>query len=521
MDYSWRNQTGGYLRAILTAKTYEVAVETPLQKAEKLSQQLGSDLYLKREDLQPVRSFKLRGAYNKMAHLSPEELRRGVITASAGNHAQGVAMSARALGCEAIICMPTSTPSIKVDAVRALGGTVELVGANFDETNAHALRRASSEGRAFIPPFDDPLVIAGQGTIGSEILRQAPGGAPDAVFVALGGGGLAAGVAAYIKALRPSTQVFGVESAGSPCMAASLARGERVSLTRVDAFADGIAVKVPGKETFRLCKELLDGIVLVDNRAMSAAIRDVFNESRCILEPSGAAAVAGATAWMKTHGRGLNVVAVTSGANVDFQRLRAVSEMADAAGRETMLATRIPETPGSFLRFLDCALPRGGVAVTEFKYRLSDPEQAYILFSIAVAPGSQDARDVVARLNDNDMPTLDLTDLQEAQTHLRHLVGGHARSHRDDDFEERIFLVDFPEYDGTLREFLAAISPRWSLTLFHYRQTGNISSSVLVGLDVPRTDRAALDAAFAGLSRKFTFVELCGRARHAFDMFIN
>jgi threonine dehydratase len=516
----WRLETGGYLREILTARVYDVAVETPLQVATSLSEKLGNTVLLKREDLQPVKSFKLRGAYNKMTQLSPEELARGVICSSAGNHAQGVALSAARLGCSAVICMPLATPDIKVAAVRALGGTVDLVGESYQEAQARAQERSAAEGRVFIAPYDDPYTIAGQGTIASEILRQADMDSLDAIFVAIGGGGLVAGIAAFIKALKPGIKIIGVEPIGANAMAQSLARGERVTLTKVDAFADGVAVKYVGAETFRLCRELLDGVVLVDNSAISAAIKDVFNETRSILEPAGAVAVAGAKAYLTRAGlKGQTVIAVTSGANMNFDRLRLVSELADVGAAESMLAVEIPESPGAFVDFVETAVGGTDINVTEFKYRYSENSKAHILFSLDVPPGSDPCIGVVERLAERGFPTVDISGLETAQVHLRHLVGGRARA-TEPLADERIFQVDFPERPGALRRFLPAVSPRWNVTLFHYRRTGNRSSGVLLGVQVPPDETSAFSEALAGLEGEYVFTEVSGRAREVFKMFL-
>ncbi|KAL6777354.1 hypothetical protein ACKKBF_B21200 [Auxenochlorella protothecoides x Auxenochlorella symbiontica] len=523
-DTAWRHQPGGYLREILTAKVYDAVVETPLQPATQLSQALQSTLLLKREDLQPVKSFKLRGAFNCMTQLTPEQLAAGVITASAGNHAQGVAFSAKQLGCEAIICMPVTTPAIKVAAVRALGAGVELVGETFGETNTHAQARAAAEGRTFVPPFDDPYVIAGQGTVAAEILRQTDMDSLDAIFVAVGGGGLIAGIAAYVKAVKPGIRVYGVEPAGANAMAQSLARGRRVQLSRVDGFADGVAVKQVGAETFRLCRALVDGVLLVDNAAISTAIKDVFNETRSILEPAGAVAVAGAKAFLRRpEGRGATVVAVTSGANMNFDQLRVVSEMADiGGGAEAMLVTTIPEDRGAFLNFMEIALGGSPVSVTEFKYRHSSADAAHILFSISLAPHSPECTAVVQRLNDAGLATRDISNLEVAQLHLRHLVGGRARIEGGRQLvHERIFQVDFPEVPGALYRFLRRLSPIWNITLFHYRRTGRQSSGVLLGLQVPAEDAALLQTCIAELGAQYTFTELGKEGKEVFDMFIS
>ncbi|KAK9824814.1 hypothetical protein WJX81_000970 [Elliptochloris bilobata] len=521
----WRTEQGGYLREILTARVYDVAVETPLEVARGLSEELGCTLLLKREDLQPVFSFKLRGAYNKMASLSAEQLTRGVICSSAGNHAQGVALAASHLGCEATVCMPVTTPDIKVEAVRRLGGRVELIGDSYSETQTHAQRRAKDEGLVFVAPYDDPLTVAGQGTIGTEILRQltsAQRGSLHAVFVAVGGGGLVAGIAAYVKALHPSVKVIGVEPTGANAMAMSLACGERVTLSKVDAFADGVAVKQVGAETFRLCRELVDGVVLVDNGAISAAIRDVFNETRCILEPAGAVAVAGAKAYLRRHGlQSATAVAVTSGANMNFDRLHLVAELASVGARaEATFATTIPERPGAFADFVAAALDGTDTQITELKYRYSAGSEAHILWGAGLrAPGQ--AAELQARLEAAGLPTLDVSAVEAAQVHLRHLVGGRARSYMGELPCERIFQVEFPERAGALARFLAVVSPAWNVTLFHYRRTGNRSTVLLVGIQVPPASNVAFAAAQAALAGDYTFSELSGESRRVFDMFLS
>ncbi|MEW5313236.1 MAG: hypothetical protein WDW38_004821 [Sanguina aurantia] len=512
-SYPWRYSPDGYLREVLTARVYDVAIQTPLETARKLSDAMGggNTLLLKREDLQPVFSFKLRGAYNKMAKLPKDILAKGVITASAGNHAQGVALAAAKLGCTALICMPVSTPEIKVANVRKLGGVVELVGESFQETQAHAVKRSAAEGLVYVPPYDDPHTIAGQGTIGDEILRQiSDPDSLDAIFVPVGGGGLIAGIAAFVKALKPSVQIIGVEPSGANAMALSLMAGERVTLSRVDAFADGVAVKQVGQETFRMCQTLVDGVVLVDNSAISAAIKDVFNETRSILEPAGALAVAGAKAWIKEHGHtGKTVVAVTSGANINFERLRLVAELANVGGlTEATMATAIPERAGAFSTLISTALGEEGgestISITELKYRYSVGGSAQVLWGAGISsPGQLTA--LLKRLHQADMPTVDISGMEVAQLHLRHL---------------RIFQVIFPEVAGALRRFLSVVSPTWNVTLFHYRNTGNRESSVLMGVQVPPQDEEQFAAAMLQLSSEFTFKELEGSVRNVFDMFI-
>ncbi|KAG2434973.1 hypothetical protein HYH02_011972 [Chlamydomonas schloesseri] len=522
----WRHQQDGYLREILTARVYDVAIQSPLEEARKLSEAVGNTILLKREDLQPVFSFKLRGAYNKMAKLPAEARARGVITSSAGNHAQGVALAASRMGCTAIICMPVNTPEIKVANVRKLGGQVVLVGESYQEAQAAAVARAVKEGLTFIPPYDDPFTIAGQGTIGDEIMRQISDPEKlDAIFVPVGGGGLIAGIAAYTKALKPDIKVIGVEPTGANAMAISLARGERVALSRVDAFADGVAVKQVGQETFRLCRELVDGIVLVDNSAVSAAIKDVFNETRSILEPAGALAVAGAKAWLKRNAmKGATVVAVTSGANMNFERLRLVAELANVGGRtEAMLTTTIPERPGAFKEFISIALSSDAdLSVTEFKYRYSAGSTAQVLWGVGIRSPEQ-LTALIDRLNTAGMVSHDISGLEVAQVHLRHLAGGRARSYTGRIEDEKIYQVTFPERPGALRRFLDVISPAWNVTLFHYRNSGNRESSVLLGVQVPKFDEPRFATAIASLrgdGEGFVFNELQGVVREVFDQFI-
>lgn len=569
---TWRANPLDYVRKVLTARVYDVAVESPLELAPRLSERLGAALYLKREDAQPVFSFKLRGAFNKMARLDPAQRARGVICSSAGNHAQGVALAAKVLGCAATICMPTSTPAIKLAAVRRLGGTVDLAGESYSETQAHAIARAAAEGLAFVPPYDDPYTIAGQGTIGAEILRQLPasqgggawassmdgsedeaggggghGSGLDAVFIAIGGGGLAAGVAAYIKALRPEVAVYGVEPAGANAMAQSLAAGRRVTLSRVDGFADGVAVKTVGAETFRLCRAHLDGVLTVSNAAISAAIKDVFNDTRSILEPAGAVAVAGAAAWLKKEAarreaagepsfaaRRPTVVAIASGANMNFDTLRRVSELADAGGlEEATLATTIPERPGAFSAFIRTALegsdsgavvdtndtapaPPSPLAITELKYRTGGGSDAHVLWGAGVRSAAE-LEGVIARLGAAGFATVDLSGSDAAQVHLRHLVGGRGGVPLPD---EAIYQVTFPERPGALRAFLAAVSPRWNVTLFHYRAAGTRDAAVLLGMQVPAADADAFAAATASLGADFAFEALDADARRVFAMFL-
>ncbi|KAF5191101.1 L-threonine dehydratase biosynthetic ilva [Thalictrum thalictroides] len=471
-----------YLTNILTSKVYDVAIESPLQYANKLSERLGTNIWLKREDMQPVFSFKLRGAYNMMAKLTREQLNRGVICSSAGNHAQGVALAARKLNCDAVIVMPVTTPEIKWKSVERLGATVVLKGDAYDEAQAHAKQRSESEGRTFIPPFDHPDVIVGQGTVGMEILRQAKGRELHAVFVPVGGGGLIAGIAAYLKQVSPEIKIIGVEPADANALALSFHHGQRIMLEQVGGFADGVAVKVVGEETFRLCRELVDGVVLVSKDAICASIKDMFEETRSILEPAGALALAGAEAYCKYYGlKGENVVALTTGANMNFDRLRLVTELADVGRqREAVLATCIPEEPGSFKKF--CELASSKMNITEFKYRYDDREkEALVLYSVGVHTVC-DLTAMVDRMVSSKLNTKNLTSNALVKEHLRHLVVGSGLSKVPN---ERLFQFVFPERPGALMKFLDAFSPRWNISLFHYRSQGETGANVLVGIQVP------------------------------------
>jgi threonine dehydratase len=461
-----------YLEKILNARVYDVAIQTPLELAANLSARAGNRIYLKREDMQPVFSFKLRGAYNKIAHLTPAQRKRGVICASAGNHAQGVALSAQKLGIRAVIVMPTTTPQIKIDAVKKRGGEVVLAGDSYDAAYAHALELEKKQKLSFVHPFDDPDVIAGQGTIGMEILRQHPDPI-DAVFCCVGGGGLIAGVAAYIKRLRPGTKVIGVEAADADAMDRSLKAGKRVRLESVGLFADGAAVKYVGQETFRLCQEYVDEMVLVDTDAICAAIKDVFEDTRSILEPAGALAVAGAKEWArrnKAHGKTL--VAVASGANMNFDRLRFVAERAEVGEqREAVLAVTLPEKPGSYKKFVSLI---GSRNITEFNYRFHDAGEAHVFVGMQVANRAE-------QLRKHGYAAIDLTDDEMAKNHIRHLVGGHAPQVKN----ELLYRFEFPERPGALMNFLNKMSAGWNISLFHYRNHGADYGRVLVGMQVP------------------------------------
>ncbi|MFC0253773.1 threonine ammonia-lyase, biosynthetic [Massilia consociata] len=481
--------TTDYLKRILTARVYDVAEETPLEYAPTLSQRMGNRIYFKREDMQSVFSFKLRGAYNKMANLTLEQLRRGVICASAGNHAQGVALAASRLGCRALIVMPTTTPQVKIDAVKSRGGaSVEVVlhGDSYTDAYHHALLLEKEQRLTFVHPFDDPDVIAGQGTIGMEILRQ-HSGPIHAIFVAIGGGGLISGVGAYVKAVRPDIKVIGVQTIDSDAMARSLKAGQRVTLTDVGLFSDGTAVRQVGEETFRVASQVVDEIIIVDTDAICAAIQDVFQDTRSILEPAGALAVAGAKAYVERSQMARNpvkaetLVAVACGANMNFDRLRFVAERAELGeSREAVFAVTIPEQRGSFRRFCALVGPRN---VTEFNYRISDARQAHIFVGVQV--GSRSESGLLARtFEEHDFRTLDLTHDELAKLHIRHLVGGKSALAQD----ELLYRFEFPERPGALMRFLDSMAPNWNISLFHYRNQGGDVGRILVGLQVPAAE---------------------------------
>ncbi len=475
-----------YLKRILNARVYDVAQESPLEAAPNLSLRLGNRALIKREDLQSVFSFKLRGAYNKMVNLTPEELARGVIAASAGNHAQGVALAASRLGCRAVIVMPTTTPDLKIDAVRARGAVVVLHGDSFSDAYAHALVLQERDGLTFVHPFDDPDVIAGQGTIGMEILRQHQGPI-EAIFVAIGGGGLIAGVAAYVKQVRPEIRIIGVQTFDSNAMQLSLAAGEPVELPEVGLFSDGTAVKRVGNETFRLCRQFVDDIVLVDTDQICAAIKDVFEDTRAILEPAGALAIAGMKAWASQTGvRNRTLIAVACGANMNFDRLRFVSERAEVGEqREAVFAVTIPEERGSFRRFCQLVGPRN---VTEFNYRIAHRKDAHVFVGMQIQ-SLQEAASIAQGFQKAGFATLDLTGDEMAKSHIRHLVGGHSPLARD----ESIYRFEFPERPGALMKFLASMSPNWNISLFHYRNHGDDHGRILVGIQVPASERGEFD----------------------------
>lgn len=481
-----------YLQRILNARVYDVAIESSLQSAPQLSRRVNNQVWLKREDEQPVFSFKLRGAYNKMAHLTPAQLERGVICASAGNHAQGVALSARKLGCRATIVMPVTTPLVKIDAVRAQGGKVVLHGDSYTDAYDHALQLERDEGQTFVHPFDDPDVIAGQGTIAMEILRQHQGPI-DAVFVAIGGGGLISGVASYIKAVRPDIRVIGVQTTDSDAMVRSVRAGKRVTLHDVGLFSDGTAVKLVGKETFRLTQQLVDDFEVVDTDAVCAAIKDVFQDTRSILEPAGALGVAAIKQYVARTGcTGRTFVAITCGANMNFDRLRFVAERAEVGEeREAVFAVTIPEERGSFKRF--CAL-LGPRSVTEFNYRIANARTAHVFVGLTTREHGE-STEIARRFEKQGFATVDLTHDELAKTHIRHMVGGRSELARD----ERLFRFVFPERPGALMRFLTSMHPGWNISLFHYRNQGADYGRILVGLQIPAGEQRALKAFLATL----------------------
>ena len=487
----------GYLERILNARVYDVAIESPLEAAPNLSRRLGNSVLLKREDMQEVFSFKLRGAYNKMARLSAAELRRGVIAASAGNHAQGVALAAQRLGCEAVIVMPVTTPQIKVDAVRGRGARVVLFGDSYSDAYERAKNLGADERLTFIHPYDDPDVIAGQGTIGMEILRQHT--APiHAIFVPVGGGGLMAGIAAYVKRLRPEVRMIGVEPVDADAMARSLKAGRRVTLDHVGLFADGVAVKRVGSETFRLCRGLVDEIILVNTDAMCGAIKDGFEDTRAILEPAGALAIAGAKAYAARTGiRGQTLVAVASGANMNFDRLRFVAEVAEIGEqREAILAFTIPEKPGSFKIFCEQI---GRRAITEFNYRYADANKARVFVGLQMRDHRETAS-LVRAMRAKGIDAVDLSANDVAKQHIRHLVGGRAPGIAN----EMLYRFEFPERPGALLEFLNALSCGWNISLFHYRNHGADYGRVLAGLQIPPQEKRQFESVLRKLGYRFS-----------------
>ena len=473
-----------YVEKILKARVYDVAIESPLEIAPALSTKLNNEIFLKREDLQPIFSFKLRGAYNKIAGLSPAQLTNGVITASAGNHAQGVALAANRLGVRSLIVMPCTTPDIKVEAVRRLGGKPLLFGDTYDEAQGRALELADEKEMVFIPPYDDPDVIAGQGTIGMEILRQQPDGIA-AIFVPVGGGGLIAGISAYVKSLYPQIRIIGVEPRDAACLHLALTTGRRKALKQVGIFADGVAVRQVGKETYRLARKYVDEVILVETDEICAAVKDIFDDTRSIAEPAGALAVAGLKKYVAENAvTGAKLVAVDSGANTNFDRLRHVAERAELGERrEALLAVTIPERPGSFFAFCKAIGKRN---VTEFNYRYFGASEAQVFAGIQLPKGDfSEKQALIEQLGDKGYGVTDLSDNEFAKSHIRYMVGGHAPTVDD----ELVYRFEFPERPGALLSFLAQIGRRWNIAMFHYRNHGAAYGRVLVGIQVPPAER--------------------------------
>lgn len=488
-----------YLRKILLAPVYDVAVNSELTLMSRLSAELGGEVFLKREDQQPVKSFKLRGAYNRLCTLSDAQTSRGVVAASAGNHAQGLAYSAHMKGIQAKIVMPETTPDIKVDAVRRFGGShVEVIqhGTSFDQANQFARELCKREGLTYVPPFDDPDVIAGQGTIARELLEQNPH--LDVLFVAVGGGGLAAGIAVYLKQLRPDIKIVAVESEESACFKAARAAGEPVPLPSVGIFADGVAVKVMGQETFRLCDRLIDDIVTVNNDEICAAIKDIFDDTRVIAEPAGALSVAAIRKYAGIHGlKSKKVAGILCGANINFHTLRYVSERCELGEqKEAVFAAKIPERQGAFKQFCECL---GGKAITEFNYRFATEQEAHIFVGVKLKGGQPEFAQLYQSLTDEGYECFDLSDNELAKLHVRHMVGGRPPAIHN----EAVFAFQFPEYPGALLKFLNTLGEQWNITLFHYRNHGAAEGLVLAGFDIPPQSRAEFDDHVAALGYQF------------------
>ena len=488
-----------YIKKILSAQVYDVAIESPVDPAPLLSKRFDNNILLKREDLQPVFSFKLRGAYNKMMHLSDAERAKGVIAASAGNHAQGLALAALKLGVKATIIMPKTTPQIKVDAVRRRGAKVVLHGDTYDEASIHAQKLVDEKDLVYIHPYDDPDIIAGQGTIGMEIIRQVTGPL-DAVFVPVGGGGLLAGVAAYIKYVRPDIKVIGVEPEDAACLRAAMDAGRRVKLAQVGLFADGVAVGQIGKETFRVIRKTVDDVITISTDEMCAAIKDIFDDTRSIAEPAGALALAGLKKYIESSGaRGQTLLAIDSGANTNFDRLRYISERTEVGEkREAIISVTIPERPGSFKKF--CGL-LGRRSITEFNYRYGNSRDAQIFVGVQISPDGNDRAELVQGLEQKGYPVLDLTDNEMAKLHIRHMVGGHAP---DDIKEELLYRFQFPERPGALLNFLTQLGQQWNISMFHYRNHGAAYGRVLLGLQASKGDRKAVETFLGQVQYPFT-----------------
>jgi threonine dehydratase len=486
-----------YVKRILNANIYDLVNETPLDFAPQLSGRVDNRVWLKREDLQPVFSFKLRGAYNRMLKLSEAERAKGVVAASAGNHAQGVALAARTLGVKATIVMPRTTPQIKIAAVKALGGKVVLCGDSFDTAAEHADKLVTELGLVYIHPFDDPEVIAGQGTVALELLRQLSGPL-DVIFVGVGGGGLCAGIAAYVKFVRPAVKIIAVEPDDAACLRAALDKGRRVKLKQVGLFADGAAVAQIGRETFRVLRQTIDGVETVSTDEICAAIKDIFEDTRSIAEPAGALAVAGMKKYVDKHRlQGHHLVAVVSGANMNFDRLRYISERTEIGEkREVILAVTIPERPGSFKRFCQLIHRR---MITEFNYRMGDPERAHIFVGVQV-DSDQDREDLIATLRGHDYPVADMTDNEIAKLHIRYMVGGRVSGASD----ELVYRFEFPERPGALFNFLNRLGGNWNISMFHYRNHGAAFGRVLAGFEVPAGERKDVPGFLEGLGYEYS-----------------
>lgn len=486
-----------YIKRILDARIYDLAVETPLDHVPLISERTQNNVLLKREDLQPVFSFKVRGAYNCLLQLTDEQRKAGVIAASAGNHAQGLALAAKHMGVNATIVMPRTTPAIKVEGVKRRGGKVILIGDTYDEASKHAQKLVAEKGLTYIPPYDHPDVIAGQGTVAMEILRQHPGHI-DAIFVPVGGGGLCAGVVAYIKYVRPEIKVFAVEPEDAACLKLAMDRNRRDTLPQVGIFADGVAVAQIGAETFRVIKGLIDGVITNTADEMCAAIKDIFEDTRSIAEPAGALSLAGLKKYVEENKiKGQTLIAIDSGANTNFDRLRYISERTEIGEkREAIFAVTIPEKPGSYQKF--CKL-LGKRAITEFNYRFADNREAHIFVGLQVSPDKNDRGDILQNLIDAGYLVEDMTDNEMAKLHIRHMVGGHAPQARD----ELVYRFEFPERPGALLNFLTKLAGRWNISMFHYRNHGSAYGRVLVGMQVPAKERKDLESLLNELNYNF------------------
>ena len=488
-----------YLKKILLAPVYDVAVNSDLVLLSRLTAELGNEVFLKREDQQPVKSFKLRGAYNRIANLTEAQLNAGVVAASAGNHAQGVAYSANMKGVKATIVMPETTPDIKIEAVRRFGGlhvNIVLHGTNFDTASQHARTLSAEHGYTLIPPFDDPDVIAGQGTVARELLEQNPN--IDTLFIAVGGGGLAAGIAVYLKQLKPDIKLIAVESEESACFAAAKAAGEPVSLPTVGIFADGVAVKLMGSETFRLCNQYIDEVMTVTNDEICAAIKDIFDDTRVIAEPAGAMSIAAIRKYVNEHNiSGQKLGGILCGANTNFHTLRYVSERCELGEqKEAVFAVKIPERQGAFKQFCEYL---GGRTITEFNYRYASETEAHIFVGIKLRGGRKEFEALSADLTSKDYECFDLSDNELAKLHVRHMVGGRPPTI----LNEVVFSFEFPEYPGALLNFLNTLGERWNITLFHYRNHGAAEGLVLAGFDIPPESREAFDEHVAALNYEY------------------